>query len=162
MTGEVFEYLHGLTTQHLEGDGTSSEKLRNFISSAAEGIATSRGMARDVLLEFLRSDATPDGPHPYLQRLIDPFVALIEEGQSRGEMRTDYDATFLAQMAVGMLNSAITNWLTNPDYPVESGLVEVTEFTLKTLSSSPHSDVTTRDLDPTEHSKEANPGRLTG
>jgi len=142
MTGEVFEYLHALTTQHLEGEGSSADKLRNFIGSAAEGIAASRGVARDVLLEFMRSDATPDGPHPYLQRLINPFVALVEEGQRSGEMRKDYPAPFLAQMAVGMLNSAITNWLTNPDYPVETGLVEVTEFTLKTLAAEPIPDRT--------------------
>jgi AcrR family transcriptional regulator len=144
MTGEVFEYLHALTTQHLEGEGPSSQKLRGFIASAAEGIASSRGVARDVLLEFMRSDATPDGPHPYLQRLIEPFVALVEEGQRRGEMRRDYDAAFLAQMAVGMMNSAITNWLTDPEYPVETGLVEVTEFTLKTLNV----DATAKSLDP--------------
>ena len=146
MTGEIFEYLHALTTQHLEGEGSSSEKLRNFIGSAAEGIAASRGVARDVLLEFMRSDATPDGPHPYLQRIVDPFVALIEEGQRSGEMRTDYPASFLAQMAVGMLNSAITNWLANPDYPVETGLVEVTEFTLKTLGAAPISDRSAKEI----------------
>jgi len=136
MTGEVFEYLHSLTKQHLEGEGSGAEKLRAFMSSAAAGIAANRGVARDVLLEFMRSDATPDGPHPYLQRLIAPFIALIEEGQRNGEMRTDHDAAFLAQMAVGMLNSAITNWLANPDYPVETGLLEATEFTLDTLSQT--------------------------
>ena len=114
--------------------------------STAEGIAASRGVARDVLLEFMRSDATPDGPHPYLQRIVDPFVALIEEGQRSGEMRTDYPASFLAQMAVGMLNSAITNWLANPDYPVETGLVEVTEFTLKTLGAAPISDRSAKEI----------------
>ncbi len=133
MTGEVFETLHALTTQHLEGPGTSAEKLRGFIASAAEGISADRGMARDVLLEFLRRDATPDGPHPYLRRIFDPFVALVEEAQRSGEMRTDYEADFLARMAVGMMNSAITSWLADPDYPVETGLVEAMEFTLETL-----------------------------
>lgn len=137
MTGEVFEYLHSLTSEHLEGEGSSSEKLRAFISSATEGIAASRGIARDVLLEFMRSDATPDGPHPYLERLFEPFVALIEQGQRAGEMRNDYDAAFLAQMAVGMMNSAITNWLANPDYPVENGLVDAAEFALITLRPQP-------------------------
>ena len=137
MTGEVFEYLHSLTSEHLEGEGSSSEKLRAFISSATEGIAASRGIARDVLLEFMRSDATPDGPHPYLERLFEPFVALIEQGQRAGEMRSDYDAAFLAQMAVGMMNSAITNWLANPDYPVENGLVDAAEFALITLRPQP-------------------------
>ena len=133
MTGEIFEYLHSMTTEHLEGEGSSSEKLRAFISSASEGIAAGRGVARDVLLEFMRSDATPNGPHPYLERLFEPFVSLIEEGQREGEMRSDYDAAFLAQMSVGMLNSAITNWLANPDYPVEAGLIDAAEFALNTL-----------------------------
>jgi AcrR family transcriptional regulator len=133
MTREVFEVLHSMTSEHLEGEGSSPEKLRAFISSATEGISAGRGIARDVLLEFMRSDATPDGPHPYLERLFEPFVALIEQGQRAGEIRNDYDAAFLAQMAVGMMNSAITNWLANPDYPVEAGLVDAAEFALITL-----------------------------
>ena len=133
MTGEVFETLHAMTTQHLEGPGTSIEKLGAFVTAAADGISANRGIARDVLLEVLRSDATPDGPHPYLERLFEPFVNLIEEGQRAGEIRDDYDAAFLAQMAFGMMNSAITNWLANPDFPVERGLEDAAGFSLNTL-----------------------------
>ena len=133
MTGEVVDYLHALTLQHLQAEGSSSERLRGFIASAAESIAASRGIARDVLLEFMRTDATPDGPHPYLQRLQEPFVDLVAEGQRNGEMRDDHTAAFLAQMTVGMLNSAITSWLADPEYPVEQGLLDATEFALSTL-----------------------------
>ena len=134
MTGEVFKTLHAMTSEHLERPGAADEKLRAFVSSATQGIAASRGVARDVLLEFMRSDATPNGPHPYLERLFEPFVTLIEEGQAEGVMRRDHDATFLAQMAVGMMNSAITNWLADPDYAVEAGLIEAAEFALATLA----------------------------
>lgn len=137
MAGEVFETLHAMTTQHLEGPGTSVEKLRRFIASTTDTIASSRGVARDVFLEFLRSDATPDEPHPYLDRLIGPFVALVAEGQTSGEFRTDRDATFLAQMAVGMLNSAITSWLADPDYAVETGLADAADFAIETLHARP-------------------------
>ena len=135
MTGEIFEYLHAMTSDHLERDGSPSEKLRAFIVSATEGIAASRGVARDVLLEFMRSDATPNGPHPYLERLFEPFVRLVEEGQAAGEMRGDYTAAFLAQMAVGMMNSVITNWLADPEFPVEAGLLEAADFALATLAA---------------------------
>lgn len=137
MAGEVFETLHAMTAQHLEGPGTSVAKLRRFVASVGESIASSRGVARDVFLEFLRSDATPDEPHPYLERLIGPFVALVAEGQQRGEFRTDRAPAFLAQMAVGMLNSSITSWLADPDYPVETGLGDAAEFALETLAASP-------------------------
>jgi AcrR family transcriptional regulator len=133
MTGEVVEHLHKMTIESLVGDGSSVERLRTFIARAAEDISANRGSARETLLEFMRVDATPDGPHPYLERLIEPFVSLIAEGQRAGEIRTDRDATFLTQMAVGMMNSAITSWLANPDYPVEEGLVDASEFALETL-----------------------------
>jgi AcrR family transcriptional regulator len=137
MTGEVVEHLHAMTVESLVGDGSPTAKLRKFIARAAEDISASRGAARETLLEMMRVDATPDGPHPYLERLFEPFVDLIAEGQRAGEMRTDRDAAFLTQMAVGMLNSAITNWLANPDYPVEEGLVEAAEFAIETLCHEP-------------------------
>ncbi len=40
-------------------------------------------------------------------------------------------------MAVGMLNSAITSWLADPDYPVESGLTDAAEFAIETLAARP-------------------------
>ncbi len=137
MTGEVVEHLHAMTVESLVGEGSAVGKLRKFIARAAEDISASRGAARETLLEMMRVDATPDGPHPYLERLFEPFVDLIAEGQRAGEMRTDRDAAFLTQMAVGMLNSAITNWLANPDYPVEEGLVEAAEFAIETLCHKP-------------------------
>ena len=137
MAGEVFETLHAMTAQHLEGPGSSVKKLRRFIASTTDSIASSRGVARDVFLEFLKSDATPDEPHPYLDRLVGPFVDLVAEGQKRGEFRTDHSAAFLAQMAVGMMNSAITSWLADPDYPVEAGLADATEFAIQTLRAEP-------------------------
>lgn len=137
MAGEVFETLHAMTAQHLEGPGSSVQKLRRFIASTTDSIASSRGVARDVFLEFLKSDATPDEPHPYLDRLVGPFVDLVAEGQKRGEFRTDHGAAFLAQMAVGMMNSAITSWLADPEYPVEAGLADATEFAIQTLRAEP-------------------------
>ena len=134
MAGVVLEHLQGLTARHLEGTASSARRLRAFVAAAADEIRASRGMARVVLLEFIRH-ADPDEPHPYLVRLHEPFIALIEEGQRQGELRRDYDSVFLAQMAVGMLNSAITRWLANPDYPVERGLVEATEFVLNVLQN---------------------------
>ena len=138
LTGEVVEHLHAMTVESLVREGSSVERLRAFITRATEDISANRGIARETLLELMRLDATPDGPHPYLERLIEPFVTLIAEGQDAGEIRTDRDAGFLTQMAVGMMNSAITNWLADPDYPVEKGLVDATEFALETLRPNPN------------------------
>ena len=133
MTGEVVEHLHAMITKSLVGHGSSLERIRRFITGAANDISASRGAARETLLEFMRLDATPKVPHPYLDRIFEPIVALIAEGQAAGEIRSDRDAAFLTQMTVGMINSAVTNWLAHPDYAVEEGLLEAMEFAIATL-----------------------------
>ena len=133
MTGEVVEHLHTITAESFDRPGAATARLRNFVERAAADITENRGAARETLLELMRLDATPDGPHPYLGRLFEPFVQLIEEGQQSGEIRTDHEPAFLTQMCVGMLNSAITNWLANPEYPVERGLLDATAFAIDTL-----------------------------
>ncbi|MAG30673.1 MAG: hypothetical protein CL908_07270 [Deltaproteobacteria bacterium] len=142
MTGEVVDHLHAMTVESLEATGTSLDRLEGFVRRAANDISESRGSARETLLELMRLDATPDGPHPYLSRLFEPFVALIAEGQRAGEIRNDHDPAFLTQMAVGMLNSAITSWLADPDYPVEEGLAEAAGFAIETLRPHPAQDPT--------------------
>lgn len=140
MTGEVVEHLRQMTVESLEADaaGTCLERLRGFVARAAEDISANRAAARETLLELMRLDATPDGPHPYLERLFEPFVRLMGEGQARGEIRGDHDAVFLTQMTVGMLNSAMTSWLASPDYPVEEGLLAAADFAIETLRPDGH------------------------
>ncbi len=125
--------IHAMITKSLVGHGSSLERIRRFITGAANDISASRGAARETLLEFMRLDATPNVPHPYLDRIFEPIVALIAEGQAAGEIRSDRDAVFLTQMTVGMINSAVTNWLAHPDYAVEEGLLEAMEFAIATL-----------------------------
>ncbi len=133
MTAEVVDHLHAMTVESLDRPGLAVERLERFVIRAAEDIRSNRRAAREVLLEFLRLDGTPDGPNPYLARLVGPFVQLVEEGQTEGGIRRDHDAAFLTQMLVGMLNATITSWLANPDYPVEEGLLEAYAFAIETL-----------------------------
>ena len=49
-------------------------------------------------------------------------------GQARGEIRTDEDARFLAEMVVGALNAAVTHWLSDPDYPIAERLPRAAQF----------------------------------
>ena len=133
MTAEVVDHLHAMTVESLVGEGDAIERLRRFIDRAAKDISENRDPARDTLLEFIRLDGTPAGPHPYLERLFEPFVDLLADGQKEGCVRDDHPAPFLSQMIVGILNSAITSWLANPDYPVEEGLHAASDFAIETL-----------------------------
>jgi AcrR family transcriptional regulator len=128
MTAEVFEFLHALLERQLRAPASTRERLERFAAAAADGIGQARNLAREVLLELMRSSARPGGPPPYLEQIHEPFVAVIREGQHRGEVRSDCDARYLAEMVVGMFNTAITNWISDPDYPVEERLRRTAVF----------------------------------
>jgi cytochrome P450 family 142 subfamily A polypeptide 1 len=128
MTREVFEFLGSAIEQQLKASGGTRERLARLAAEAADGIGQSRRLAREVLLELVQSTARPGDVPPYLERLHEPFAAVIAEGQERGEVRTDLDPHYLAEMAVGMFNTAITNWISDPDYPVEERLRQTAAF----------------------------------
>jgi hypothetical protein len=81
-----------------------------------------------VLLELVRTESEPGQQPPYVGRIHQPFAAMLREGQERGEVRRDQDVAFLAEMVVGILNAAITNWLADPDYPIEQRLRQAVQF----------------------------------
>jgi AcrR family transcriptional regulator len=130
MTSEVFEHLRALIDEHLLRPGPVEARIRAFIDQAAKELNAARGLARDVLLELMR---TPDraggaGAVPYLARVHAPFTAVLREGQRKGEVRADTDAAFLAEMVVGAFNATIINWLNDPHYPLERRLRQAAVF----------------------------------
>jgi AcrR family transcriptional regulator len=128
MTREVFEFLGSAVEEQLKASGGTPERLGGLAAEAADGIGRSRTLAREVLLELMRSTSRCGDVPPYLERVHEPFAAIIAEGQEQGEVRTDLDSHYLAEMAVGMFNTPITNWISDPDYPVEERLRRTAAF----------------------------------
>ena len=128
MTTEVLGVIELMLEDELQAAESTRERLTGFVTRAADQIAESRGIARDVLLELVRTESEPGQQPPYLGRIHEPFAAMLREGQERGDVRRDQDAAFLAEMVVGILNAAITNWLADPDYPIEQRLRQAAQF----------------------------------
>jgi hypothetical protein len=61
---------------------------------------------------------------------------MLREGQTRGEVRGDHDAAFLAQMVVGMLNAPVTRWLADPETPIGRELVAAARFAWDAIRAS--------------------------
>ena len=139
MTTEVLSVIELMLEGELEAAASTRERLTGFVGRAAEQIAESRGLARDVLLELLRTEFEPGKQPPYVERIHEPFAAMLREGQERGEVRRDQDAAFLAEMVVGILNAALTNWLANPDYPIEQRLRQAAQFGWEAIRTQPSS-----------------------
>ena len=94
----------------------------------AKGVAGARGLAREVLIEVMRTSARPGEAYPYLTRVYEPFAEILREGQENGDVRADLDAAFLAEMVVGTLHVGVTNWLVDPGYPLEERLLQTAAF----------------------------------
>jgi AcrR family transcriptional regulator len=137
MTSEVSEHLQGLVDRQLRRPASTQERILGFADSVATDVAETRGLARDVLLELMRGRARPGEDAPYLSPVHEPFATIIREGQAAGHVRTDLDAIFLAEMALGALNVAITHWMNDPEFPLESWLRQAAAFICEAIEPRP-------------------------
>ncbi len=135
MTTEVLSSLELMLEEEFKAADSTRERLTGFAALAADQIAESRGLARNVLLELVRTESEPGQQPPYVGRIHEPFAAMLADGQQQGEVRSDQDSAFLAEMVVGILNAAITNWLADPNYPIEQRLRQAAQFAWEAIRS---------------------------
>jgi AcrR family transcriptional regulator len=128
MTTEVFEHLQALIEQYLLRPGSAQERIVSFADRAARDTYAARGVARDVVLELMRTRARPGETPPYLERIFAPVAKTLREGQRKREVRDDLDAGFLAEMVLGALNAPFLNWMNDPNYPLEQRLRQAAAF----------------------------------
>jgi AcrR family transcriptional regulator len=128
ITSEVSDHLHGMVDEQLARPVSTLERIAGFSDSVAEQLIQTRALARDVVLELMRTGARPGEAYPYLSGVYEPFTAVVREGQRRGEVRGDLDAAFLAEIVVGALNVSVTHWLVDPDYPLEERMRQTAAF----------------------------------
>ncbi len=140
MTTEVLGFIELMLEDELKAAESTRERLTGFVTRAADQIAETRGLARDVLLELVRTESKPGRQPPYVGRVHEPFAAMLREGQDRGEVRRDQNAVFLAEMVVGILNATITNWLADTNYPIEQRLRQAAQFAWEAIRVESRSD----------------------
>ncbi len=128
LTNEVSGYLQSIVDEQLARPVSALDRITGFADSVAKEVSQARGLARDVLLELMRTSARPGEAYPYLARIHEPFSEILREGQGKGDVRDDLDAAFLAEMVVGALHVGVTNWLVDPGYPLEERLLQTAAF----------------------------------
>jgi AcrR family transcriptional regulator len=139
LTSEVSGYLQAMVDQQLARPVSALDRITGFADSVAKEVGRARGLAREVLLEVMRTSARPGEAYPYLVRVHEPFSAILREGQEKGDVRADLDAAFLAEMVVGALHVAVTNWLVDPEYPLEERLLQTAAFIREAIHARPES-----------------------
>jgi len=128
MTTEVSQRLEAMLAAELASPGSAHERIVRFTRGVVEGIGQAEDLARDVLLELLRTASHPGDALPYFSKVYEPFTLILAEGQRAGEVRTDHAPRLLAELVIGTLNMALVGWLNDPAYPFEQRLSEFTEL----------------------------------
>ena len=128
MANEASDHLHGMVDAQCAHSPSALARIAGFAEAVASELGQASGLARDVILELMRTGARQGEAHPYLAGVYAPFTAILREGQELGEVRGDLDATFLAEVVVGALNGSVTSWLADPDYPLEERLHQTAAF----------------------------------
>ncbi|MCC6641725.1 MAG: helix-turn-helix transcriptional regulator [Deltaproteobacteria bacterium] len=137
MTGEVSARLEAMLERELETPGTAEQRIRRFATTALVALAAAEGLAREVLLDLLRTASGPGTALPYLASVREPFTTIVREGQSAGDVRSDLDAALLAELVVGILNTALLGWLNDPEYPFEERLGKYADLIAELLRPRP-------------------------
>ncbi len=128
VTAEVLEYLQGILEEEFAQDATTREKIISFANRVAVEILDVRELAHDALLGLIRAGAQDGQVALHASQIRAPFASMLRQGQENGEVRDDYDAIFLAELVIGALNAAITNWLSDYEYPLADRLHETATF----------------------------------
>lgn len=118
MTGEVFAHLESLVSEVLSQPGAPQDRIQHFARRVAEEILAVHGLAKDVMLELHQIGVQSGDIAPHLAGMGEPFERLLRGGQQDGTVRDDLDAEFLAEFVIGALNTTVTNWLIETDYPL--------------------------------------------
>ena len=128
MTGEVYRVIEALLGEQRKSPASTREKLQQMTQVASKLIEETRELTRDILLALMRDTGRPGAAGPLLHDVLDAFAEFISDGQTRGDVRKDHDARFLAEMMVGVFHSTIANWIHEPDYPLSDRLSRAAEF----------------------------------
>jgi AcrR family transcriptional regulator len=130
---EVAVHLQGMLDEQLARPVSVPERIQGFAERVASELSGARTLARDVILELMRTSARPGEAYPYLVGVHEPFRRVLRDGQQRGEVRGDFAADFLAELVVGALHTAVTHWLVDPDYPLEVRLHQTAAFVTEAI-----------------------------
>ena len=132
MAGDVFEHFRSIVEDQLGQDTDTQRRLVGVATKGARLVEQAPELTRSVLLEVLASPTatqTGDG----VNGIHDRMAELVRKGQQRGDVRTDHDAEFLAEMLVSSINGTMTRWIHDPTYPLRQRMNDCVVFLAEAL-----------------------------
>jgi AcrR family transcriptional regulator len=134
---DVFSRFQRLVEEQLSRRATTRERLAGFAARSAELVRRAPEMTRRVLIAVLRS-STPGQSGSELASMQTAFIALLARGREAdsADVREDLDLDLAAELLVSVVIGAMTHWINDPTYPLESRLGATLSLVADRLLSS--------------------------
>jgi AcrR family transcriptional regulator len=120
---DVFSRFRRLVDTQLARDVSSIERLHGFAARSAELVRRAPEMTRRVLMAVLRT-SRPGEAGAELASMQADFVRLLERGREARDIPDDLDVALCAEILVSVVIGAMTHWINDPAYPLESRMRE--------------------------------------
>lgn len=122
---DVFSHFRRLVDEQLARPVTSMERLHGFATRGAALVRRAPDMTRRVLMAVLRAPR-PGEAGAELASMQADFAQLLRRGRDDDapakDVPDDLDVELTAEILVSVVIGAMTHWINDPDYPLESRL----------------------------------------
>ena len=101
----------------LEKFDNTRDRLHFMLSTTKQNILSSEKLERELVVwSMMRLASNVKGGGQQLEHFNQSLERMFQAGVELGDVPEKYTARFLAEMAGGMMNTIILNWVHNPDY----------------------------------------------
>jgi AcrR family transcriptional regulator len=120
---DVFSRFRRLVDEQLVRQVSSIERLHGFAARSAELVRRAPEMTRRVLMAVLRT-SRPGEAGAELASMQADFARLLERGREARDIPDDLDVALVAEILVSVVIGAMTHWINDPGYPLETRMRE--------------------------------------
>jgi AcrR family transcriptional regulator len=136
MTSEVLGVVRVLIEEQRKREASTAERIGDVANRVTRLIQNTQLLTRDLLRALIRK---PEGSGPLLVAVRRALAEFMRDGQELGDVRSDRDAEFLAEMLIAVFYGTITHWLNVADYPFPARMREAAEFLCESIAPRSHS-----------------------
>lgn len=134
---DVFSRFRRLVDEQIERPVSSVARLHGFADRSAELVRRAPEMTRRVLIAVLRS-SRPGEAGAELASMQADFARLLHQGRDvAGDVPAGLDVELAAEILVSVVIGAMTHWINEPDYPLETRLRDSLSLLADRLLASP-------------------------
>jgi AcrR family transcriptional regulator len=140
LASDVFDGLRALLDRPPLPGCSPQDEIARALEAAVPLVREAHELLGPLLLRVLRQPgkgSTRDG----VASLRSAFSRLFVAGQRRGDVRSDIEASFLAELASASLVAALGHWLIDPRYPLDARMCQAAAVIgdgLRAASNSTH------------------------